>query len=72
MNNAFPLDLYDRLDPKGRPAVAVSASDANRLRAFLVGMNKLDTLLRAVDLNQLTEPAANELRAFLKREEQQP
>lgn len=66
MNASFPIDLYDRLAPRGRAVVEVSAADAERLQAFLVGMNKLDLLLREVDLDQLTGPGSDELRAFLR------
>ncbi len=71
MNNAFPLDLLDALATRdGAGKVILTVPQAEHLRAFLLGMNKLDMLLKQVDLNQLMEPAANELRAFLKREEQ--
>ena len=67
MNGRFPLDLLDRLAVRDdRGGVSLTVPEAERLRAFLLGMNKLDVLLRAVDLNQLTGPGSDELRAFLK------
>ena len=71
MNASFPLDLLDALATRNDAGkVELTVPQAERLRYFLLNMNKLDGLLKAVDLNQLTEPAANELRTFLRREEQ--
>lgn len=69
MNARFPLDLLDALatrDDAGK--VVLTVPQAERLRTFLLNMNKLDVLLREVDLDQLTGPGSDELRAFLHRE----
>ena len=66
MNARFPLDLLDALATRdGAGKVVLTVPQAERLRAFLLGMNKLDLLLKQVDLYQLEGPGASELRAFL-------
>lgn len=68
MNTSFPLDLLDALATRdGAGKVILTVPQAERLRSFLLNMNKLDLLLRQVDLNQLTGPGSDELRVFLHR-----
>lgn len=67
MNASFPLDLLDALAVRnGAGKVELTVPQAERLRAFLLGMNKLDVLLRAIDLNRLAGPGSDELRTFLR------
>lgn len=73
MNARFPLDLLDALATRdGAGKVVLTVPQAERLRAFLLGMNKLDLLLKQVDLYQLEGPGASELRAFLEIPERSP
>ena len=71
MNNKFPLDLYDRLAPAGGGPVCLQREDAERLRAFLRGMNALDTLMQEVPWGRLEtdDPALRKLVAVMTQKE---
>lgn len=71
MNSKFPLDLYDRLDPARGEPVCLQREDAERLRAFLRGMNSLDLLMREVPWERLEtdDPALRKLAAVMTQKE---
>lgn len=70
MNARFPLDLLDALATRdGAGKVILTVPQAERLRSFLLNMNKLDILLREVELEKLEGPKANELRTLLRRQQ---
>lgn len=69
MNARFPLDLLDALATRdGAGKVILTVPQAERLRSFLLNMNKLDILLREVELEKLEGPKADELRTLLRRQ----
>ena len=69
MNARFPLDLLDALATRdGAGKVTLTVPQAERLRSFLLNMNKLDILLREVELEKLEGPKADELRTLLRRQ----
>lgn len=70
MNTRFPLDLLDALATRdGAGKVVLTVPQAERLRSFLLNMNKLDVLLREVELEKLEGPKADELRTLLRRQQ---